>query len=129
MNRKQLIVALVLLSIAISVYCFAEEKTKVVWQQSEGVSVQLGVRDKYGSLKKYKALFVVKDKNGKEYKVEKDVENDKWGYVYFPDDFKVYGEVGDYTWKCFVDGKVVASGKFRLTTSKTYCDQATVMRE
>ena len=110
-------------------YNFARGKTEVVWQQSEGVAVQLGVRDKYGALDKYKALFVVTAKNGKEYKAEKTAQSDKWGYVYFPDDFKVYGEPGDYAWKCFVDGKVVTNGRFRLTTAKSYSDQANVIRE
>ena len=129
MNKKQLIVALTILFIGVNFYCFAEERIEAIWQQSEGVSVQLGVRDKYGYLKNYKALFIVKDENGKEYKIEKNIKGDNCGFVYFPDDFKVYGEVGDYTWKCFVKGKAVASGKFRLTTVKSYYDQATVMRE
>lgn len=130
MNKKQLIViALMILFTVAGFYCFARGKTEVVWQQSEGVTVQLGVRDKYGALNKYKALFVVTVKNGKDYQVEKQINSGDWGYVYFPDDFKVYGEPGDYTWKCFVDGKVVTNGKFSLTTAKTYSDQANVIRE
>ncbi|MBU4481035.1 hypothetical protein KKH59_01830 [Patescibacteria group bacterium] len=129
MNRKELTAACLVLFILVAFYCFAEKKTEISWQKSEGITVQLGVRDKNGELKKYRALFIVRDKNGKEYKLEKDVRGDVWGFVYFPEDFKVYGEPGDYTWKCIVKGKVAASGQFRLTTVKTDCDQATVMRE
>jgi len=129
MNKKQLVVACLFLFMLITIYCFADKRIETVWQQSEGATVHLGVRDKYGNLKEYRAIFVVRDKNGKEYKLEKDVTDDTWGYVYFPEDFKVYGEEGDYTWKCFVKGKVVVSGKFKLTTVKSFCDQATVIRK
>lgn len=109
-----LFIIVILWNNKLKVHCFAQGKTEIVWQQSEANSVQLGIRDKYGDLKSYKALFVVKDASGKEYKAEKDIKDSAWAYVYFPGDFKVYGNTGDYTWEGIVNGKVVASGKFRL---------------
>lgn len=128
MNKKSFIAFLVTVVLLFGFYavCFAE---KVVWQQSEAASVQLGIRDKYGSLKSYKAVFVVKSENGTEYKVEKNVKDDAWGYAHFPDDFKVSTAPGDYSWNCLVNGKIVVNGNFKLSTVKTDCDQVTVMRE
>ena len=66
MNRKQLTVAAFILSLVVVFNCYAEDP---IWQESQGVSVKLGVRDKFGYSGSYKALFVVvvKDKEGKEY--------------------------------------------------------------
>jgi hypothetical protein len=128
MYKKILMVSLSILFMITSIACFVKEKTEISWQQSEGVAVHLGVRDKFGSLKKYNALFVVKDSKGKEYKLEKGIKNDNWGYVSFPDDFDVQSGEGEYTWKCIVGGKVIVGGRFRLSTVNTFCDQATVSR-
>src|SRR3989338_4847246 len=87
-------------------FVYAEEP-KPIWQQSEGVNVEIGIRDKFGSLKGYNALFVVVSPSGKEYRVEKKIADDNWGYAYFPADFKTTEEPGEYSWKCFVNGKEV----------------------
>lgn len=98
-------------------YCFADKQWwEYGWQKSEAINVKLGVRHKSGYLKEYKALFVAKDKLGKEYKAEISVLDDNFGYVIFPDDFD-FGlsgrkPSGNYSWKCFVNDKVVADGKF-----------------
>ncbi len=131
MRRNQIVLGFVI-SIASVLGVWAAQGNlphEADWQYSEGVSVQLGVRDKNGDSAKYKALFTVRAKSGRKYTCEKDVEGNQLGYVYFPEDFKVYGEPGEYTWKCFVNGNVVADGRFRLTTVKTYSDRATVIRE
>ena len=100
----------------------------VNWQWSEGVAVQLSVRDKYGTLGSYKATFLVVAPDGKQYEVEKDVSNDEWSDTFFPSDFGALEKPGQYKWQCVVDGDVVASGKFEFKTTNTYTDQAKILR-
>lgn len=105
------------------------------WQYSQSISVRLSVRDKYGDLGSYKALFVVTDPDGERYKAEKDVSGKAWGDVYFPDDFsyekpgkyswKPSGRPGRYSWKGIVNGRTVASGRFEY---KGFADQARILR-
>ena len=105
------------------------------WQYSQSISVRLGIRDKYGDLGSYKALFVVTDPDGERYKAEKDVSGKAWGDVYFPGDFiyekpgkyswKPYGRPGKYSWKCIVGERTVASGRFEY---KGFEDQARILR-
>lgn len=134
MNKKRFIVSFVLL-LCISSYflgykAMAESaKPKPSWQMSEGVSVQLGVRDKYGNLGEYKATFLVKDEKGGEYKTTKIVKNDEFSFVYFPEDFKVNAKPGLYHWRCIVNGEEIAKGRFLYETVGSYADRAKVFVE
>lgn len=89
-------------------------KTEPVWQLSESYCFQLGVRDKYGELGEFGALFVVKDSKGKSYRAKRTVYEDDWGYVHFPTDFPTWNYPGKYTWGCYVNGKRVVGGKFEV---------------
>jgi len=84
----------------------------VLWQQSTAINVQLGIREKFGNLKNYEAIFIVTDSKGKEYKLTKKIQSDEWQFVYFPEDFNTDGGKGIYRWKGVVDGKTVIHGKF-----------------
>ncbi len=119
----------VLLPIVFVVVVNAQKSVSdVTWQSSESVSVKLGVRDKYGELESYEALFVVTGPDGKQYKAEKHVSGDEWGFCYFPDDFDTYAKPGKYSWECIVGGEVVLNGDFEYMTVDSYSDQARVMR-
>jgi hypothetical protein len=83
------------------------------WQQSQDMNVELGVRDKFGNSVQYEAYFVV-TKDGQFFRKKMLVKKDAWGFVYFPKDFNVNVKPGMYQWKCLVDNKKVASGKFNL---------------
>ncbi len=83
------------------------------WQQSETLNIQLGVRDRNGSLEYYDAVFLVQRKDDDtEYKKKLRVKTDEWGFAYFPDDFDVRVSDGEYIWNCTVDGRIVSYGDF-----------------
>jgi hypothetical protein len=90
--------------------------------------VKLGIRDKYGSLGKFKAVFIVSAPDGSQHEASVSVEQDKWGYVLFPDDFETWAKPGPYSWKCLVDSRQVLSGRFEFMTISTFADQARVYR-
>jgi len=85
-----------------------------VWQFSQKPVAKLGVRDKYGSLGKYTAVWIVSDPDGRQYQAQTMVKGDDTGYVYFPDDFPAYARAGRYSWKCLVDGHEVVHGSFEF---------------
>ena len=101
---------------------------EVYWQSSQEPIVQLGIRDKNGSLGKFTALCAVRAPDGNQYEAKVMGERDKWGYVYFPDDFKTWSRPGRYFWRCLVNGQEVASGGFEFTTVKISSDQVRVYR-
>jgi hypothetical protein len=89
---------------------------RVDWQQSKSTSIVLGVRDKYGELGSYVAVYVVTGPDKKKYRLRKQVYGTDWGYVTFPDDFGEMPSVGGmYSVDCLVDGKVVTKDAFRYT--------------
>lgn len=93
------------------------DKGAATWQQSAAVNIQLGVRDKLGTLGTYDAEFTVKDDKGGKFKIKRPVKGDAWSYVYFPSDFSASATPGDYHWKCIVGGKEVISGKFKIKSN------------
>ena len=97
-----------------------------VWQESEAAFVQLGVRDKFGTLGSYQATFVVIGPNKGRWQKKIVVKNDNFGMVYFPDDFDTWEQPGTYNWKCLVHGKVVANGTFRYKSLEPNGDQLVV---
>jgi hypothetical protein len=115
------------LSLLVGANAMAEEMLPI-WQNSQGANVQIGVRDKFGALGNYVVKFVVKDGNGEEFTMEKEVTSDNWGYVSFPSDFEVYSNPGDYTWKAYVGEEEVGEGSFIYSTVETFADQVRVIR-
>ena len=105
------------------------QETEPIWQNSQSATVQIGVRDKFGSLGNYRVKFVVKDSNGEEFTTEKEVSSDNWGYASFPGDFNVYSNPGEYSWKAYVDGEEIGDGKFTYSTVDTFVDQVQVLRK
>ncbi len=86
--------------------CLGEELS---WQTSSAVSTELTIRDKYGALGQYEAVFKVKStKDSWEKKVL--VQGADWASVRFPDDFTSFVPNGLYHWECLVQGKTVLSG-------------------
>jgi hypothetical protein len=85
--------------------------------QSSAAVIQLSIWDKFGVSKTNKATFIITAPSGKQYKAEKSEPLDAWVYVSFPQDFTPYPDntsvLTTYSWKCFVDGKNVADGKFK----------------
>jgi hypothetical protein len=101
----------------------ARTQTKASWQSSESVSVQLTVRDKYGTLGNYEATFIVYTPDGYRLTKSVSVRGDDEGAVTFPQDFTVpsryIGGVrgGRYRWECIVLGKAVVGGSFTVATT------------
>jgi hypothetical protein len=85
-----------------------------IWQLSQAPVAKLGVRDKYGSLGGYTAVWIVSAPDGAQYQAKKTVVGDDNGYVFFPDDFPTYSKVGRYSWKYFVNGHEVVHGSFEF---------------
>jgi hypothetical protein len=95
------------------------------WQASQSVSgVRLGIREKDGVIEPYEAMFIVTDKNGKEYKATKQVGKYMMGYVLFPDDFGGYTSSSSYQWKCIVNDKIIVEGKFDYAHNSVLIDDA-----
>lgn len=88
-----------------------------VWQQSESHSIQLGIRNKYGDIRKYQVNFIVEG-NNKKYNVIREVEGDQWSFVNFPGDFKVEGIPNKYKWYGYIGKKLIAQGAFDWTIKK-----------
>ena len=90
--------------------------------QSTAIRLQLGVWDKFDVDSSDRAVFLVTSAGGKQYRAERRQSLDDWVYVNFPDDFAPYPSnthiYTSYTWKCIVDGKTVANGKFMWGNSK-----------
>ena len=102
-----------LISLFISLFLLGNSASaEPTWQSSTSTTVQLGVRDKYGSIGKYTATFIVTDPDKKEFTTSITVKNDDFGYVTFPSDFKTYMKTGKFTWKCVVGGKAIFNGEF-----------------
>lgn len=108
--------ALIALMSLFSTICFANSHT---WQQSNHLSIKLGVRDKYGDANtNYTANFVIYAPNNKNYYYSTKGYSDKFTSSTFPADYnELHPAVGDYSWQCYVDGEVVTSGTFRITTN------------
>jgi len=104
----------------------------LIWQYSAASVVRLGARSKMGE-SSYNAVFMVTGPDGNARHSTKDIENDSFGYVYFPDDFAT-AEVGPgtYTWECHtsnaLDDNPIGSGQFTFETVDSYADQLHVIR-
>jgi len=85
----------------------------MTWQQSQETVTKLGIRNKYGSLKKYKITFTVKQPDGSNVKTDKNGGGDGWVYVLFPDTFQTYTKPRKYTWKATVEQYTIAKGEFK----------------
>ncbi len=93
---------------------------KVIWQESQAVSVQLGVRDKSGALGSYEVVFEVSVADGRKATAQRRVTGSEFGDVSFPDDFPNQASIrdaGTFLWRALVGGKVIAHGSFRWTGS------------
>jgi hypothetical protein len=91
--------------------------------QSQAAIIKLGVWEKFGTPRNYTATFLVTGPNGKEYNASKRVrDDDSWVYTEFPEEFHggipSYSTLGNYDWKCVVDGRVVAHGRFQWGGSR-----------
>lgn len=91
----------------------------VSWQtsvnDSERGKVVLGLRDKWGELKKFTASFVVISPTKKKFKAQIETVNDEWAYVTFPTDFDgLPRSIGTYTVNFYADGVFIRRDKFRF---------------
>lgn len=101
---------------------------EVSWQVLQEPIVELGVRNKTGSLDRFAAVWIVTAPDGSRYGAKARVERLNIGIVKFPDDFQTNAKPGRYSWKCLVDGRQIAVGSFEFKTVETYSDQLTVRR-
>jgi hypothetical protein len=91
----------------------AQEPAGVSWQLSEAPQMQMGVRDKFGTLNGYDATFTVTSARGEHTKKAVHVNGSDFKYVLFPEDFPNYiEEKGRFSWTCTVRGRIVAHGAF-----------------
>ena len=114
----------IILTIAFSLFTFGgtkapENDPSALWQQSETLSIQLGVRDKNALSESYTAVFSAENKEfGIVYEAKIKVAKDDWGFVLFPQDFPPGVKDGNYIWKCTVNGKKISSGTFKFADSQ-----------
>lgn len=96
------------------------EVKNATWQTStpEIVNTEnpsLGIRDKWGGLGSYDALFVVTAPNKKVYKARAKGNGDEFTYVNFPSDFdRNTNQRGTYTVVFYVNGFVIGRDKFKF---------------
>ena len=92
----------------------------VSWQLSETPQMEMGVRDKFGTLGGYVATFVVRGPKQQKAKTTVHVKGDEFKSVRFPEDFPGYVETnGKFKWVCLVQGKAVVSGAFSFVNLKS----------
>ncbi|HLJ56848.1 MAG TPA: hypothetical protein VKT77_17545 [Chthonomonadaceae bacterium] len=91
----------------------SQAPTGVSWQLSEAPQMQMGVRDKFGTLGGYDATFTVTSARGEHTRKTVHVRGDEFKYVLFPENFPNYiEEKGRFSWTCTVRGRVVVHGAF-----------------
>ncbi len=91
----------------------AQRRVNPSWQGSVSPCVRLGVRDKFGELGSYTAVFAVTAPDGRVYNATKNVKGNDFGYVLFPEDFGAsWSRPGAYSYSCKVNGSVSYQGKF-----------------
>ncbi len=95
------------------------------WQYSASVSVQLGIRDKWGTEDSVRVVFAVTDPKGETHRAATTARGQLWGEVYFPEDFNTFARAGNYTWRATVGGREVARGRFQYESAS----DARVVRE
>lgn len=98
------------------------DESGLTWQTLSASSIHLGIRDKYGALGNYKALFIIKDSKGNKIQKLISVNGDDEGTVCYSmntdGDFTFpanWAFTGNYSWVCVVNNKVVSGGKFSKT--------------
>lgn len=78
-------------------------------------SATLGIRDKYGDMGSFNALFVVTAPNKKVFRAQTTTTQDEWAYVNFPADFDGNPITnGTYTVVFYADGVVIGRSKFKF---------------
>ncbi len=92
---------------------------KATWQtsvdDSRRGSVTLGVRDKWGSLGRFTATFIVTAPNGKTFRGQMATTQDEWAYIDFPSQFSGSPRAGgNYKVVFSVNGVVIGRDKFRF---------------
>jgi hypothetical protein len=98
-----------------------ENHLPLTWQQSSSSCVRLAIRDKFGTLGKYAATFLVHAPDGKQHACSRQVTEDGWGQVFFPDDFPAWWDYpsGHYVWTGQVAGKTVVHGGFSYSKQRS----------
>jgi hypothetical protein len=105
------------------------QATAPKWQQSIMPAVELGVRDKWGALGSYTAVFVVTTPDGLEFKASREVKGDEWGLVYFPANFGIEAKPGHYKWQCNVNKKTALTGSFDYKSINGWANQLRVSQD
>jgi hypothetical protein len=100
----------------LSLFASGSAAAQVSWQQSQAGVFQLGVRDKFATLGRYEAQFVVTD-GQQQWRRTLRVSGDAWGYALFPVEFEGTGYAAPgktYRWQARVGGQIAAQGSFVL---------------
>ncbi|MEO6589057.1 MAG: hypothetical protein ABIP06_06995 [Pyrinomonadaceae bacterium] len=93
---------------------------KASWQYSVPTDISrgnltLGIRDKWGDMGSFNALFVVTAPSKKVFRARTSTTGDEWAYVNFPDDFDGNPIAsGTYTVVFYANGVVIGRSKFRF---------------
>ncbi|WP_371378926.1 hypothetical protein [Sporomusa aerivorans] len=114
MKKIQVLILIAMLLLVHSAISIASSHT---WQHSSSPLLKIGLRDKYGNLSNtnYTANFVIYAPNNRTYYYSTKGTSDKWASSIVPDDYKGMAlNPGDYSWQCYVDNEMVASGAFRI---------------
>jgi hypothetical protein len=125
MNPKRLIILCCLLALFVfsadSVYAQRNRKSvkNVSWQTSVNDSergvVILGIRDKWGTLGSFTALYVVTAPSKKKFRARTTTTQDDWAYISFPDDFDGNPLAsGTYTVVFYANGVIIGRDKFKF---------------
>jgi len=117
MARPNGFALLALLFLSVDTGTAQRPAAKVIWQESQSVTVQLGVRDKFGTLGGYDVVFEVSAVDGRKVTARKHVSGNEFGDVTFPDDFDFTNQfslrsAGSFSWRAIVGGKA-AHGSYR----------------
>jgi len=78
-------------------------------------NAQLGIRDKYGDTRSFKAAFVVTGPGKKVFRARAAGTGDEWAYINFPDDFDgTPTKRGTFTVVFYANGVVVGRSTFKF---------------
>jgi hypothetical protein len=98
----------------------------VQWEQSQSVSIRLGVKGHEWQMDVAEAECFVEGlmPHGIRSTRQVAIKRDRQQYLYFPEDFQRKPFPGEYRWGCTLGGRTIAQGGFEYTTP----DQARVIR-
>lgn len=105
-----------------------EDKPNVSWEQSQSVSIKLGIKGREWQSQSFDTTFIINGPTGVESTYQHRLEKDEFKFLYFPEDFGLRPLPGKYKWRCVVGEKAIAGGEFEYVSISGQSDQARIIK-